>query len=373
MFSILRTGLIELVREKSTLFFTLLFPVILVFILGNMLANLDNPEDTIDTIRLAYAVETAGETERAAVRTFLDELSKNDNIELIPIAGDQFADARAAAESGDYAAAMLFGEPLAVTIAEGRDMVKNRAVKLMAQGFSLEYAAISTAARENPQRLEHLEDVLAKSEQMAADIDPGIQRSMIDYYAVTMIIMICFMGGGIGGAMNMFTAKQSGALRRVTASPKRGPVIFLEYVASAIPQSILQVVVVMIPSVLFFGAHYAKTWQQSLLAGLFLVLLGLTVAAVFMLVGLFLKSSPYLPLMAAFWVILFLSGTFSKAINIKGVSEYMPTSLAQQAVFDLTVFGRSGMILTGLGVCVLILAAACLAGALLFRRKEIMF
>jgi len=90
-----------------------------------------------------------------------------------------------------------------------------------------------------------------------------------------------------------------------------------------------------------------------------------------MLIGMFLRVNPNLPIMVALWALLFMSGTFAKHIRIEGFSEYLPMSIAQRAVFDLTLFGRADQLLLVMGVCAVILAASCALGAFLFRRKEI--
>jgi len=71
--------------------------------------------------------------------------------------------------------------------------------------------------------------------------------------------------------------------------------------------------------------------------------------------------------------LLFISGSFSKDMFIEGFSEYLPMSVAQAAIFDLTVFGRPGQLLLVTGVCAVILTVACALGSALYRRKELMF
>jgi ABC-2 type transport system permease protein len=376
-----RTGF----REKSTLFFCLVFPVMMVFILGNMLAELDNPDERIGTIRIVYCLEEEGsfatgeglgsglsQTETTAVQTFIDLLAEHGGIEVAK--GSNPDSAKRAVNIGDADAAMIFGTPLNVEVTEGEDVIKNRAVKLIAQGFAREYAAYRAAALSNPEAFMKLamQGIPDFAAQLSEDKDLGVSRSMIDYYAVTMIVMIIFMGGGIGGATMTFIARQDGSLRRMTASPRGRGRLFIESVFGTLPQSILQAGVVMVLSTLFFGAHYAKTWQGNLFLFGFFILLGIAVSAVFMLVGLFVRVNPYVPLLAIIWALLFVSGSFSKEMYIEGFSEYLPMNIAQTAVFDLTMFGRPGQLLLVAAVSGIVLLAACMVGAALFKRKGIM-
>ena len=387
--------ILGLVRDKGNLFFSLVFPIMLVAILGNMLAKLDEPDTPLGTLHIAYYTEIDGDAaavqagnnagasadyavyieranEAAAVRSFIEGLSEHDGIEMIK-ASDADA-ARAEVDSGRADAAMIFKTPLSIAVVEGGDLYKNRAATLIAQNIAHEYAAFKTAFLYDPEAfIKSASNGLPDFSSLSEDKDLGVSRSMIDFYAVAAIVMIAFMGGGIGGASEMFLSRQNGILRRVTASPRGRTRLFLEKVVSVIPQNVFQAAIVMVGSTVFFGAHYAKTLPENLLLFGFFVLLGMAVTSVFMLIGMFARINPYMPIMAALWTLLFLSGTFDKEMVIEGFSEYLPMNIAQRAVFDLTLFDRSGQVLLVMGVCALVLAASCALGAVLFRRKEILF
>ena len=372
----------DLIRDRGSLFFVIVFPILLVAILGNMLAELDNPDPVIGTIRIAYSVEEGdavtgdtggmmvGAAERAAIDEFISALGANEGIDLVK-AADAGA-ARLMAESGETDAGMIFETPLSIAIAEGEDLYRNRAVVLMAQSFSREFAAFVAVAEKDPEVFTAaLHDGMPDFSALAIDKDLGVKRSMMDFYAVTMIVMIAFMGGGIGGASQMHYARKNGLLRRMSVSPYSRTRLFLDAVAGTIPQNLLQAILVMIPSVLFLGVTYAQNWQGNLLLFAFFIVLGVAIGGVFMLIGLFMRVEPTVPLMVIFWALLYMSGTFNREINIEGFTEYLPMNIAQQAVFDLTLFGRADQLLFVMGVCAVIIAVSCTIGALMFRRKEI--
>jgi ABC-2 type transport system permease protein len=310
--------------------------------------------------------------EAAAVSSFIDGLADSDGIEMTMAASAEAARSEAGSDGADVA--MVFTSPLSIEVTEGGDVYKNRAAMLIAQSFAREYAAFKTAALSSPEVFAELaRDGIPAVTGLVEDKDLGVSRSMIDYYAVTMIIMIIFMGGGISGASTTFLSRQDGSLRRVTASPRSRTRLFLDSVIGTLPQSMIQAGIVMVLSTAFMGATYASTWQGNLLIFGFFVLLSLAVAAVFLLVGLFVRVNPYIPLLAILWALLFVSGTFSKDMYIEGFSEYLPMTIAQQAIFDFTVFGRPEQLLNVLGISAVILFIACVIGSVLYRRKEIMF
>jgi ABC-2 type transport system permease protein len=380
MFEMILSLLRTFLRDKSGVFFSFIFPILLVFILGNMLADLDNPDQAIETIRIEYALASglagesaagpAGERDAAAVSAFIGALGGNESLELR--ASEDFAAARAAVDAGKSDAALFFETPLHISVYEGADTIKSRAAVMIAQGFSRQYTALALLAQTNPQAFAELAvSGLPSGDALSADKDLGVTRSMQDYYAVTMIVMIAFMGSGIAGATTMYAMRENGTIRRLTLSPGSRSRLFLESVLGFMPQTIGQALAVMIPSALLLGAHYAKTWQDNLLLFAFFFLLGMTVTALFMVFGLFVRFNPYMPIMAALWALLFLSGTFSKEVMIQGVSEYLPMNIAQQAAFDLTIFGRPEKALLVMLVCAAILAVSCVIGSLLLKRKEI--
>jgi len=380
MTPLMQYGARSLFRDKMAFFFAMIFPIVMTFFLGNMLSNYDNPDSSIDAIGIAWTEGTAGSAESESVAAFMDALKDNDNLKFT---GEKNADAAMrAVKDGRCDVAMIFGSPLDITVYEGKDAIKNRAVALIAQSFSREYAAYATAAQADSeafaQRMaKQTEGATSglpeskKADDLTEDRDLGVNRSMMDFYAVTMIVMIAFMGGGIGGASEMYFLRKNGVMRRLTLSPTKHSRIFLDNVVGVIPQNILQAIVMMIPCVLIFGAHYAKTPTDNLLLFAYFVVLGSAVTALFMLVGLFIKANPMLPLMAAMWILLFISGTFNREINIPGLTEYLPMNIAQQAAFDLTLFGRPERVLTVMIVCAGILAVSCVCGSLVLKRKEI--
>jgi ABC-2 type transport system permease protein len=381
----------ELFRDRSSLFFVIVFPVLMVAILGNMLSELDNPDTAIGQIRIAtFAEESAAgdaspgsvslekhmgqNAETAAVSSFTDTLADHDGIEIVKAQSAEAA--REKTMAGDTDASIIFSSPLSIEVSEGGDLYKNRAVLLIAQSFAREYAAFRTAALHDPesfiQIMQDNKGEIPAASGLAEDKDLGVSRTMIDYYAVTMIVMIIFMGGGISGATSMFQMRQDGSLRRICASPRSRTRLFLESVIGALPQSVIQAGIIMILSTGFLGANYAASWQGNLLLFAFFVILGLAVGAVFMVIGLFVKVNPYIPILALMWALLFISGTFSKDMLIPGLSEYLPMNIVQQAVFDLTIFGRPEQLLLVMGMSAAVLTVACVIGSALYKRKEIM-
>jgi ABC-2 type transport system permease protein len=363
-------------RDGSAVFFGLLFPIVMVACLGNLLANYDNPDSRIGTLKIGYyAEEGAAKTSDI----FADAIGKADGVELARAKSKEGAER--SVDGGKSDAALIFRGDLGVTIYEGKDKTKNMAANMMAQGFVRESAAYATAyssaARKDPAKVAALEKKLAalpaaRGSFTADKEHAGRSQTMIDFYAVTMLVMICFMGSGIGAAMGIYYYRKQGLIKRLAISPKRGSAIFLESVLGCVPGNLAQAAAVMIPSTLILGAHYAADAAGNALLFAFFALLSTTVTAIFMLIGIAvsLKVNPYLPLMAVLWSMLFASGSFNKQFSIPGAADFMPPAIANRAAFELTMFGNAGPLLTFMAALAAILAAACLIGSRLLLRRR---
>jgi ABC-2 type transport system permease protein len=438
----------EILRERMSLFFTILFPSLMVFILGTLLSSMDNADQTILNMRVAYVNETAvtasteaggyeapeAETspvtsgrssvaldaatqpsedarssadrqaatkaalDAAAVEMFLENLADNRQIRFNEAQSP--ADAVSAVNSGAANVAVIFHSPLSIEIFEGRDSTKNNVLSLLCESFSRRYAAISasydmlsadslaasantltqsasTASANTPAQstsnapaelLKQISEIPAEEiESYIKNANPERSRSMMDYYAVTMIVMIIFMGG-IAAAEDIYNGRRNFTLARSLASPKGRVSYYIQMLLARIPQNIIQVLVVMLVSVSVFGARYADTAMGNVILFTMLFICGMTVSAISTILGTLLKFSPTALIMPITWVFLFVSGTFSKAILLS-ISEFSPAFIIQKAAFDLTVFGRYEQCLSVSAVAILIFAAATVAGTALFRRK----
>ncbi|MDR2108659.1 MAG: ABC transporter permease [Coriobacteriales bacterium] len=408
MFSIFIEQQMELWRNKGSLFFIVLFPTLLVFILGTMLSNLDNPDETVVHFQLGYVIDTndpaVTTTAEAIINQFVD-------VEQISFTrGNDLGAARQQLAAEELGAVVVFRSPFAVEILEGRSIAQNRAVRAIFEGVTRLYgtltvvqaaasappaaagagtaapgaaaaASLSTAeppaatgaagtaapAATNP--LEALAGAAAASR--VEEQTYGVSRTMIDYYAITMIVMMFLMGSATSAASQIYQSRKDGTLRRLLASPISRVSIYLQTLAANIPVNILQVGIVMLASTLFLGAHYAATWQLNVLLFTTLFAAGFATSAIFLALGIFIRFSPWPLFMPVMWVLLFLSGSFSKEIYVPGLTELMPPRIIQNAAFELTLFGHTQPALNVLLVSLGLITLSAVVGSALFRRKEV--
>ncbi|MGB4661144.1 MAG: ABC transporter permease [Mobilitalea sp.] len=357
----------EFFRDTTNLFFFMAFPIVLVFLLGSLLNSLNKSEGTIGELKIEYVIETQDPYQIMAIESFVDEAGDGTN--LFFTAADNLEKAKKMAAKDEIAAVVLFtGNPMEIQIFEGTDSIKNRTVGAIMYSFIQTNKSISTLLKTNP---EGIAEISAKSiqEDYIIDKDLGVNRNMIDYYAVSMVAMICFMSLTVGAAA-FVGERQSKTINRLLICPKNRISIFIQKVLGFFPQVVLEIAVIMLFCVVVYKAHYAANIQDNLYLFLMFLVVTISMTAVGAVLGLFMKSSPTVVIMPVIWMMMFFGGTYSKDLYIKGLTEMMPIYNMQQAAYDLSIFGRTEKATTTIIIYSIICIIALIIGAVLFNRKK---
>lgn len=355
----------DFLRDKSNVFFFLMFPVILVFLLGNLLGSMDDAEAAIGKIEIHYTIETNQIVQRMAVDGFMNAIEKDGTI--IVQETQEVPTSRDLAAKDDITAVVIFsGDPLQIDIYEGTNHIQNRTVGALMNGFVQNYQALSTLSNTSADTLRL--NFLGRGSYLKQK-DLGVNRTMMDYYAVTMLTMICFMSCLLG-SMAFVSERQNHTMNRLLIAPQNKIFLFFSKILGMMPQVILQISVIMIISTTVFGANYATSGLNNLYLFMMFFIVTLTMISIGAVIGLVIRVNPMTLIMPILWVIMFVSGTYSKEVYIEGVTERMPIHWVQEAAFDLTVFGRwerAGEVVLG---CILIIIVILSIGAFIFSRKE---
>ena len=368
MFNIIISNLKIIFRDKATMFLITLFPIILVFLLGNLLGNMDNAEGKIEPMTVNYKIETDDKVQLSAIESFLEGLKENDDLKMKET--DDIKESISRMNKGELASVMVFTDSNDIELYEGLDSIQNRAMNIILNTFC-EYTASYKILTDNaPAKFEKVSSIL--EEDNVIDKNFGYERTMLDYYAVAMIVMILFMGGAIGGASAMYEGRLNGTLSRMAISSKSRISIYIQTILGSFPQTFIQVIVIMVPSVLIFGANYAQSINSNILLIITFVVVGIAVNSVFTVVGILVKRDPTMVIMPVLWTLMFISGTFTKEIHIQGVTELSPVWLIQNAAFQLTMFDKPEQCILVLVICLGITVIATATGALMFNRKGVL-
>lgn len=366
MFAIIKKEITEFLREKTNVFFYLLFPVLLVFLLGSFLGNLDKAEAVIGEIQIQYAIETQDLQTAASIEAFIAAIEADGTMSMEKT-GDINAAKMAVAE-GKISAVIVFEEPSGIQIWEGSNKINNRAIMAVMKGFAESSQAISAVVAISPETLGQLDSVDMETDRVSPK-DLGANRTMLDYYAIAMLIMLTMMCA-MSGAYAFTRERASNTLNRLILSPKNRWALYLQKILGTVPQIILQISVMMMVSVFVFGAHYARDFKGNAFLFLMYFVIALALISLGALMGLFLKTDPTAIILPILWVTMFFGGTFSKDLYIESISPYMPSYIIAGASFDITLFGRYAQGLKVMGVAGLLLAITLVTGVIVFNRME---
>ncbi len=366
MFNIVIKETKEFVREKAYLFFFLLFPVVLVFLLGNLLQSTDVAEKAIGTIKIQYLIDTANPYQQEIIKSFINKAGETGNLSFT--ATEDIEKAKIMAGKDEITAAVLFGgDPLGIQVFEGTDRIKNRTVEAVLKGFIQTDKTVMAVMRIAPQALATL-----STTEMDYTVEKnfGYSRSMIDYYAVSMVMMIAFMSV-IVGTNAFMSERRNKTINRMILAPQNRISMFLQKVLGMLPQTVLQVTVIMGISIVVFDAHYGAGVRE--VAYLFLMFCAITFCMISLgvILGLlFKKVSPFVLTMPVIWIMMFFGGTYSKDLYMEGITELMPNYIFQQAAYELSVFGHYEKATQVILICLAITIVSLTIGAIIFCSKE---
>lgn len=351
-------------RSGTTLFFSILFPSLCTFFLGTLLESIEVADSVVGELNIAYCIETS-DYSADAFEEFILALDEEEVVNAEEITAGEL---ESAAEK--YSAAVkLSGSE--ITIYNGTNDVQNRTVKALIDGYNQTAAAYMSVAETNPMALMSIE---LSEDSYVQPHDFGRTRTMMDYYAVAMTVVIVFFGSCIAGACTYTGERDDHTIDRLYSSPVSKTAVYFGKILGCMPLVLVQVGTVMIVSTLFFGAHYCATLGENLLLFAMFVCSSLALLGVGVLVNLlFPKMQPWAVLMPVLWVMLFFSGVFQKDIAIEGVTDYLPSRIILDAAFDLTVFSRTDKALSVTVWSIVIFAALIILGCIKVnsRRKSV--
>lgn len=353
----------EFYRAGSQLFFCIFFPSLMVFLLGNLLDNMDISDYEIGEITLGYYSDDGSDL----AEEYFKSLEKQGILTLKYFGSEN--EARAEINAGKLTACAEV-KANNITLLTGNDGIKNRSLTAMTKGF-LYMNQTYTACAANIDDPLALTQLQPSEQEYTIPKGLGIERSMIDYYAVAMVVMTIFMCSMIAGGECFVSEFRDNTICRLYISPISRAKLFFAKILGAFPMTIIQISVIMIVSIVFFGAHYADGAVNNLLLFLMLFTASLAALSVGVFAGLFFKKiSPGAVFQPLAWIMLFFSGSFSKEIYIEGFSNICPPYIIQQAAFELTLFGNKEAAAKVTAVSAVIFIALMILGALKFSRKE---
>jgi len=336
------------------------FPILLILVLGNALSGYIEPETNLDPAPVAVAADLD-----SALGMFLQSEGIARFFELQFIEDE--AQAQALVENGEVCAAVLErdGEIMVLRLPTGGGLGSlPTEVTLSIIDSYKSIGAAATIAAMRGEEFAGLPEATVKAVPLGGRV-PGA----MDYYAVTMLVMILLYTGMNG--MDLFGKSLLGDTgSRVRLSPISGPALVGGLLAASTVTSFLQGMVTFI----FSGVVYGVYWGQRIP----LVLLTLFAVVLFsqaLCITLVLLLRRYGPVMGAaqalFFVMTFVSKGYSKIPF--GVAEkvfaYAPNALAHTVIFGAVYGGNEQKMMFSLALLFAMGAVLFVLAFILGRRR----
>lgn len=367
MINVFKVETLQFLRDKATLIMCFVFPLALIFFLGSFLEKVDMAEYAIGEIKAEYYYDDDLSAQNTmAADSFLSGVKDNGVLTLSKAANIESAKNKV--KTHDIAVLIVFrGENLQIQVFEGSDSTANEVVDSVMNGYIQSNKAVMSVVRYDYTKLDSQKTSTQQSYTKEKEF--GKRRTMMDYYAVTMLFLMAYMNMQGGSSTFSGDAKQKVVSRLKICSQSRLS-IYLGKLLGQLGAIVSQGVLIMIVSVVVFHASYGTTVMSWITVCIMFIALSTATTLLGIVLGQIKAGRFVTPVTVLFWVMMFFSGTMSSQLVIPGVSEYLAPYVIQEAAFDLTVFGRYGQALTVIGVCVLISVIELIVGLKLFSKME---
>ena len=320
------TGFKFLWRNPVTNAILIAFPIVIILILGNALSSYISPETDLDPAQIAVAADPGG-----MLGTFLrnEEISRFFEIEFT----DRARAEQLAAEEKVVAAIIEGSGDVSVIRASSGSLYTQLTLSVIDSYKQIGAAAtIASMSGKDIDRLLDI-DVEVKEVPLGKRI-PG----SIDYYAVTMLVMI-LMFAGLNGMDLFHKGLLSDTGNRARIAPISKPALIGGLLAASTLTSFLQGMVTFVFSGLVYGVYWGERIPLVLLT-LFAVVLFSQSLCILMLMVLRNQGAVNGVAQALIWVMTFVSKGYAKVDfgPMDEVFQYTPNAMAQTVIFG-AIFG----------------------------------
>ncbi len=362
-------------RNPYLIFVLIIFPVVLVYILGSFLDEVQIADQAIGEVHLGYfisnnQVDEAEQIKAVQIRSLLETTDEKLNEANVLFEEVSLKEDGLTLLEEQQVDAYLVYEAGSLKLYEGTDVYLNHTVRCMITGMLKQmhvYEIATNSLKTSSVHFDEMQSANAKTYTVSKKLQT--QMSMMDYYAIAMTIMTAFFGS-IGSCMTFTDEKNSKTINRLIILPQNRFKLFAGKVVGLMPQAVFQVTVIMLVSSLVYGASYGKDLASNLLLFALFAGTSVTVSAIGILLSLIFKKSVVVFLFAMNWLLLFYSGIFAMEMAIKPLCDYLPPYILNQAAIKLSLFGESQEVWCIIGVELMIIMDVLILGGIIFSKKQ---
>ncbi|MDA1476749.1 ABC transporter permease [Bacillus changyiensis] len=277
--NIAKKEIISSFRDKRTLFFMLLFPIVLIMILGTALSNAFDKQLKVDDVRVLYQDQSSGGLAKG-FEVFTKEAKKS-GVDFKKISTGM--NGKQEVKQGHYDAYVEVKDSGIKLYQSDKQNIKTSIIQGMLTAFSNQYKAVREIIKVNPQHAKmalanHSHDNYIKETSINSDKQP---RS-IDYYAVTMTTLMALYGAMHASFLIRGERLGKTADRLMAAPLRKGEIFAGKLLGCMLTNAICIFLIVTFSKSVFkanWGEHLGAVLIVLLTVVLFAVSLGLGIGA----------------------------------------------------------------------------------------------
>ncbi|MDA7025327.1 ABC transporter permease [Bacillus sp. CLL-7-23] len=277
--NIAKKEIISSFRDKRTLFFMLLFPIVLIIILGTALSSAFEQKLKVDDVQVLYQNQSSGGLS-VGFKIFTKEAKKS-GINFKKISTGM--NGKQEVKQGHYDAYIEVKDSGIKLYQSDKQNIKTSIIQGMLTAFSNQYNAVSEMIKVNPQ---HAKMALANRSHdnyiKETSINSNDKPRSIDYYAVTMTTLIALYGAMSASFLIRGERLGKTADRLMAAPLRKGEIFTGKLIGGMLTNAICIFLVVMVSKFIFkanWGENLGIVLIVLLTVALFAVSLGLGISA----------------------------------------------------------------------------------------------
>ena len=340
------------IRDPFILVVLVLFPLVMIYLLGNLVEQVQVADQPIGTMQIAY---TSKELQ-------LEQLFDNESLMFEELPKEE---ALHQLKEGKVVGYLNLSEA-SYSIHEGSSIIYNNVIKSLANGLLLQQE-VYQALQNN--KVDFLANQSIEIKDYTEKKDLEANMSMMDYYVIAMTIMTA-MFSCLASSMTFMEERKNRTMNRLIISPMNKGKIFTAKCIGQLPFAMLQIGVILIFSKIFYETNDTSSIYENIILFVMLTLSAVVADIVGVIVSLIFQRSMAVVLFLVVWAMLLFSGCFAQPMTLEPLCNYLPPYRIRMAAFDLNLFGNVKPALLVIAFEIMLLVILSFLGGFIFHRKE---
>lgn len=361
-------------RNRSQLFWTLLFPIMLGTLFHFAFSSIIETTESFSEIPVAIVTLAENETSDAFIE-MTRQLAEGDEALIVPQYTDE-AQAEELLSNGDIDGIFYVNDEIRLVVATKG--INSSILKTISDSYLQIFSTVSNIAQTRPDMINEVIEKISGDININQEIalSRGETDTFLNYF-YSLIAMQCLFGSfmGLHRVINIQASLSPLAARRNVTPTRKMVMVLVDFAASVCIQFIL-LLVVLAYLVFVLQVNFGEQWGFVILTGFVGCILGVSFGT---LVGSTLKANPRTTegILVCFSLLLcFLSGLMMQ--NIKNIIENSvpiinrinPAALLTDAFYCLTVYDNYTRYTRNMISLLIISAIFCTISILMLRRKK---